>query len=209
MGIITQGKHVLDSLFTRTQRQLLGLFFGHPERSFYLNEIVRLAGVGTGSVQRELARLVGAGLLVTRRVGNQRHYQANEHLPIFPELCQMVRKSLGVIDEIRAGLRTLPGSTDLAMLYVDPRDAPEATLRLLLVSESYDGARANADLAGVAERLGRPLRPWVVTRKRYGDLLKRQDPRLLAVMEGTKVVLEGSLDPGGWSSAGAAAGRDD
>jgi hypothetical protein len=207
MGILTQGKQVLDSLYTRTQRQLLGLFFGHPERSCYLNEIVLLAGVGTGSVQRELARLTGAGLLVTRRVGNQEHYQANEKLPIFPELCQLVRKTLGVIDEIRAALRTLPGETDLAMLYVDPRDAPEPTLRLLLVSESYDGARASLDLAGLPERLGRPLRPWVVTRKRYMDLLSRQDPRLLAVMEGTKVVLEGSPDPGAWSGAGTAANR--
>ena len=207
MGIITQGKQVLDSLFTRTQRQLLGLFFGHPERSFYLNEIVRLAGVGTGSVQRELARLAGAGLLVTHRVGNQKHYQANAKLPIFPELCQLVRKTLGVIDEIRAGLDALPHGTVLAMLYVDPRDAPEPTLRLLLVSDSYDGARAGAALAGLRERLGRPLRPWVLTRKRYEDLLSRPDTRLLGIMQGTKVVLDGSPEPAEWSTGALAASR--
>ena len=32
-----------DALFTRTQRQVLSLLFGNPDRSFYSNEIVRLA----------------------------------------------------------------------------------------------------------------------------------------------------------------------
>lgn len=198
MGIISQGKHVLDSLFTRTQRQLLGLFFGHPERSYYLNEVVRLAGVGTGSVQRELARLQHAGLVVARRVGNQKHYQANADLPIFPELCRLVRKTLGVAEELRSALAALPGELDLAMLYVDPRDAPRPTLRVLLVSDSCDAPRAEACLAGVDEVLGRRVRPWVMTRKRYLDLLARQDARLSGVLEGSKVLLEGSANPADW-----------
>ena len=73
-------------MFTRTQRQVLSLLFGFPERSFYANEVVRLAGVGTGSVQRELARLSEAGLLTVKRIGNQKHYQANSESPIFSEL---------------------------------------------------------------------------------------------------------------------------
>lgn len=201
MGIISQGKLLLDSLFTRTQRQLLGLFFGHPERSYYLNEIVRLAGVGTGSVQRELARLSRSGLLTTRRVGNQKHYQANDKLPIFPELCQLVRKTLGVVEEVRSALHTLPGQFDLALLYLDPRDAPEPTLRLLLVSEVCDAARAGAGLAGLPDRLGQDVRPWVLNRARYRDLLIRRDGRLTGVLEGAKVVLEGSPDPENWRAA--------
>ena len=46
-----------DALFTKTQQRVLGLLYGKPEQSYYLNEIVRLAAVGKGSVNRELDKL--------------------------------------------------------------------------------------------------------------------------------------------------------
>ncbi|GAB3471148.1 winged helix-turn-helix domain-containing protein [Polaromonas eurypsychrophila] len=62
------------ALFTGTQQRVLGLLFGQPDRSFYANEIIALAGVGSGAVQRELARLAQSGLVTLRPVGNQKHY---------------------------------------------------------------------------------------------------------------------------------------
>jgi hypothetical protein len=196
MGIISQGKRLLDAFFTRTQRQLLGIFFGHPEQSFYLNQIVRLAGVGTGSVQRELKRLVDAGVLTVKRVGNQKHYQANREVTIFPELCRIARKTFGVVDEIRAGLNGLPQAPDLAVLYADPSDRPASTIRLLVVSDRLDTAMVNEALAGID--IGREVRPWLLDRHRYRDLLSRKDARLRCVLDGPKVRVAGSADwPGG------------
>jgi hypothetical protein len=40
----------------------------------------------TRAVQRELARLVEAGLVTASNVERQKHYQANKDAPIFPEL---------------------------------------------------------------------------------------------------------------------------
>lgn len=185
MGIISQGKRLLDALFTRTQRQLLGIFFGHPEQSFYLNQIVRLAGVGTGSVQRELKRLASAGLLTVRKVGNQKHYQANPETPIFSDLCNMARKTFGVVEALRRGLADLPYLPDMAILYADPADLPRATVRLLVVSDRLDIAMVGHALASV--NLGREIRPWLLDRRRYADLQDRSDPRLRAVLDGPKV----------------------
>jgi DNA-binding transcriptional ArsR family regulator len=198
MGIISQGKRLLDALFTRTQRQLLGLLFGHPDRSFYLNEIVRLAGVGTGSVQRELGRLTEAGLLTAKRVGNQKHYQANRHTPIFEDLCALARKTFGVVDEVRDALGRLSSQPDLVILYTDPRDGPEPTIRVFLVSDGFDTAAARKVLADAGSTLGRELQPWVLDRRRFTDLLARQDQRLQAVLQGPKVVLAGSVEPHAW-----------
>ena len=91
MGIIVpnmgtmKAKHIglAEALFSKTQRQVLGLLFGNPDRSYYAKEVVRLAGVGIGTVQRELEKLSGAGLLSVRKVGNQKHYQADRQSPIF------------------------------------------------------------------------------------------------------------------------------
>lgn len=92
MGTIEAGPS--EALFTRTQRRVLGLLFGHPERSFYANEIVRHAGAGIGAVQRELERLAAAGLLTVAWIGNQKHYQANRRSPVFREIAGLVRKTI-------------------------------------------------------------------------------------------------------------------
>jgi len=83
-----------DALFSKAQRRVLALLFGHSERSFYANEIVRAARAGVGAVQRELEGLAAAGLVTVSRVGNQKHYQANRGSPIFEELRSIVAKVL-------------------------------------------------------------------------------------------------------------------
>lgn len=196
MGIISQGKRLLDAFFTRTQRQLVGIFFGRPDRSFYLNEIVRLAGVGTGSVQRELKRLSGAGVLTERRIGNQLHYQANPDITIFPELCSIARKTFGVVDVIRSAVDQLPVTPDLVLMYRDPSDRPASTMRLLLVSDRLDSGMIHDAVAEL--QLGREIYPWLLDRRRYGDLLERKDARLMSVIEGPKVNVMGSVNPSVW-----------
>jgi DNA-binding MarR family transcriptional regulator len=97
MGIkIKNTTGISDALFTGTQRQVLGLLFGNPDRSYYLNEIVRFAGVGIGTVQREVEKLSGAGLLTVKKIGNQKHYQANRQAPIYEELRGIVLKTFGI-----------------------------------------------------------------------------------------------------------------
>jgi DNA-binding MarR family transcriptional regulator len=58
-------------LFTKTQQKVLGLLFGKPDQSFYLNEIVRLSKMGKGTIKRELERMEASGLLSVERIGNQ------------------------------------------------------------------------------------------------------------------------------------------
>ncbi|MHB8747290.1 MAG: nucleotidyltransferase domain-containing protein, partial [Gammaproteobacteria bacterium] len=87
-----------DALFTKVQQRVLALLFGFPARSFYANELITLARSGSGAVQRELAQLEAAGLVTVRRIGNQKHYQANALAPIFQELRDLVLKTPGLVD---------------------------------------------------------------------------------------------------------------
>jgi len=90
----TKPQALSAALFSKTQRRVLGLLFGHSERSFYANEIVRAARAGVGAVQRELEGLAAAGLVTVSRLGNQKHYQADRDSPIFGELQSIVAKVL-------------------------------------------------------------------------------------------------------------------
>jgi predicted nucleotidyltransferase len=84
---------VADALFTKVQQRVLAVLFGNSGRSFYANELIALACSGSGAVQRELAHLEAAELVTVRRVGNQKHYQANASAPIFEELRGLVLKT--------------------------------------------------------------------------------------------------------------------
>lgn len=90
----TKKESLSETLFSKTQRGVLGLLFGNPERSYYANEIVRHAQAGIGAVQRELERLAAAGLLTVSWVGNQKHYQANRESPIFTEMEAIALKTM-------------------------------------------------------------------------------------------------------------------
>jgi len=88
-----------EVLFTKTQQKVLGLLYGRPDESFYLNEIVRLAGMGKGTIKRELAQMELAGLLTVTKIGNQNHYQANKQCPVYAELSGLVRKTMGQVEQ--------------------------------------------------------------------------------------------------------------
>src|SRR5437667_8011461 len=106
-----------DALFAKVQQRVLAVLFGNPGRSFYANEIIGLAGSGTGAVQRELARLEASGLVTVTRIGQQKHYQANATSPVFEELRALVLKTFGLTEVLRAALEPSSPSIRAAFVY--------------------------------------------------------------------------------------------
>lgn len=106
-----------DALLTRTQQRVLGVLFGQPGRSFYASELIRTAGTGSGAAQRELAKLENSGLVLARRIGQQKHYQANAASPLFEELRGIVLKTVGLAEPIREALRPLSSAIRAAFVY--------------------------------------------------------------------------------------------
>ncbi|WP_418318111.1 nucleotidyltransferase domain-containing protein [Piscinibacter sakaiensis] len=106
-----------DVLFTGTQHRVLAPLFGQPTRSFYASELISLAGMGSGAVQRELAKLAGSGLVTVRTVGNQKHFQANRDAPIFDELKGIVDKTFGLAEPLRQALQPLSKKIAAAFVF--------------------------------------------------------------------------------------------
>jgi len=71
--------NISDALFTKTQQQLLRLLFGQPNKSFYSKEIVDRAGIGTGTVLRELEKLSASGLLTVKKIGTRNITRQTHH----------------------------------------------------------------------------------------------------------------------------------
>jgi len=163
-----QGGGLADALFTKVQQRVLAVLFGNPGRSFYANELIALAGSGTGAVQRELARLASSGLVTVSAVGNQKHYQANAASPVYAELRGLVLKTSGLVDVLRAALLPLTAQIETAFVYgsvAKQQDTAGSDIDLMVVSDSLSYAEVFAALEEAAAKLGRTVNPTMYSRK--------------------------------------------
>ena len=155
-----------DALFTKTQQRVLGAIFGQPERSFYASELIRDAGTGSGAAQRELARLEGSGLIVARRIGHQKHYQANAASPLFSELTNIVLKTVGLAEPLRDALKSLSSAIRAAFVYgsvAKATDQSASDIDLMIISDSLPYGDVFGALERVTRSVGRKVDPTVYT----------------------------------------------
>lgn len=193
----TRSTSLAGALFSGTQRRVLGLLFGQPDRSFYATELINLAGVGSGAVQRELARLAQSGLVTLKPVGNQKHYQANPDSPIFEELCSLVRKTVGMAEPLRAALAPLAAQIKVAFVYgsiAKQQDTARSDIDLLLVSDTLTYGDTILALQDLSAQLGREVNPNIFTPQDFAKRLREGGAFVSRVMAQPKVWLIGGPD---------------
>ncbi len=199
---MSKNRSLGDVLFTKTQQQVLRLLFGQPGRSFYANEIVRYAGLGIGTVQRELARLSEVGLLVVTRLGNQKHYQANVASPIFEELHGIVVKTFGVADVIKEALLPMANKIQLAFIYgsvAKGSDTAESDIDLMLIAEGVSYTALMTLLGEVEAQLGRAVNPTLYSPAELKRKRQEDNAFVQRVLQQPKIILMGSMDDTGES----------
>jgi predicted nucleotidyltransferase len=169
---------------------VLRVLFGKPERSFYASEFIRDAGTGSGAAQRELARLERSGIIVARRIGNQRHYQANAGSPLFSELRNIVLKTVGLAEPLRDALKPLLPAIRAAFVYgsvANATDQAASDFDLMIISDSL----TYGDVFGALERLtravGRKVNPTVYTVAEFSTRARTENAFVTRVLEQPKL----------------------
>lgn len=183
-----------SALFSGTQQRVLGLLFGQPDRSFYATEIIALAGIGSGAVQRELARLAQSGLVTLRPLGNQKHYQANPDSPIYAELCGIARKTVGLAEPLRAALAPLALQIKAAFVFgsvAKKQDTARSDIDVMLVSDTLTFGDTFLALEAVTRQLGREVNPSILTEQEFARRMRDGDSFVSRVMAQPKVWLIG------------------
>ncbi|WP_090571800.1 nucleotidyltransferase domain-containing protein [Nitrosomonas sp. Nm33] len=196
MNAITQ-TGLGDTLFTKTPQRVLALLFGNPERSYYANEIVRFAGVGIGSVQRELEKLARAGLLTVIQIGNQKHYQVNRQSPIFEELRGIVLKTFGLADALREALSIFAEKIKVAFIYgsvAKGTDRASSDIDVMIVSSDLTYSEVVAQLAETETRLGRTINPTLYKPEDLARKRAEDNAFVSRVLEQPKIFLIGTED---------------
>jgi len=189
MGTLRTASLLGSLLLGKTRLSILSLLFSQPERRLYLRQIIRLAGAGQGAVQRELARLVRAGILTRTREGNLAYYQVNRAVPVFEELRGIVQKTAGIPDLLRVALLPLSDSIQQAFLYGSTARGTERTesdIDLMVIGDVsfFDVVSAVSPLQ---KTLGREINPTVFTSDEFEKRLAARDHFLSQVMQDERV----------------------
>ena len=150
--------------------------------------------MGSGAVQRELARLAQSRLVTVKPVGNQKHYQANPASPIYDELCGVVRKTVGLAEPLRAALAPLAAQIRAAFVYgsiAKKEDTASSDIDLMLVSDTLTYGDAILALQAATGQLGREVNPNIFTPPDFAKRLKEGGSFVSRVMEQPKIWLIG------------------
>ena len=193
---------IADALFSTTRQRVLAYLFGQPDRSFYASELIALTGSGSGAIQRELARLTQSGLTTVRRVGNQKHYQANPESAVFQELCDIVDKTVALVGPLRKALAPLEKDILAAFIYgsvAKRMDTATSDIDLMLISDTLSYAEAFSALEDTTGRLNRTINPTVYSHAEFKRRLLENNAFVKRVLSQPKLWITGNeevLAPG-------------
>ena len=187
---------VLKQLFSSALRvRVLSWLFLRPGESFHVRGLASTIKESPGTLARELANLENAGIVISRRVGNQKHYSLNMDSPIHGDLRNVFLKTTGAGQEIRADLESVPG-VEIAFIYGSfaAGDATaQSDIDLMIVGEVSD--RKIALIVSRIERhLRREINYTLFSRSEVEKRLGRQGDFVHEVFTGPRVLLIGRVD---------------
>ena len=162
MGTKRHAFSLSDALFSKVQQRVLALIFSHPERSFYTSEIVRNVDSGVGAVERELSKLEGSALVSIERIGNQKHYRANQASPIFEELRGLVEKTVGLAEPIKKSLEPYADAIKSAFVYgsvAKGADTAHSDIDLMVIGDDLNYSDLYTAAQNVESKLRRKVHP--------------------------------------------------
>ena len=186
-------------LFGTYRRAVLARLLLRPEESLHLRELARATGKPAGTLVRELNSLAEAGVLARKRVGNQVHFQANEACPIYEDLRNILKKTVGVADVLREALAPLAARIRAAFVYGSIARGDEragSDLDLMVIGD-VKFAEVVAALAPAQQALRREVNPSVYPALEFRKKIAADEPFLRRVLADRRIfVLGGQHDVG-------------
>jgi len=188
------GNDILSvTLLGKARRAVLGLLFTRPAESFYLRQILRLTGLGLGSLQAELRKLERAGILKRSVRGNQVHFQANSGCPVFSEIKGLVLKTSGGAGALRAALEPVAGRISVAFVHgsvVRGEEKRGSDVDVVVVGE-VSFAEVVSALARTQAAIGREVNPLVYSEREYRARRRKGGHFLRNVLRSKRVFIVG------------------
>ena len=183
----------LDLMFSTYRRGVLAQVLLRPDEAFHVRELERMTGIPAGSLHRELKALFEAGLLSRSRQGNQLRYCANRSSPIYEELSGIFRKTAGLADVLREGLKPLADRIAVAFVFGSmatgiQRAGSDVDIFIIGRVSLLDVVKA---LGQAQEHLAREMNPVVMSKRKFLDARKANERFVRRILDEPKLFVIG------------------
>lgn len=183
-----------DVLFGEYRKRILGLLLLHPEQGYHVRELARLTNTSAGTLHKELSKLSDAGILQSKKVGNQQHYSANVQCPIFEELASIFRKTSGLADVIADALSSAKNQIQLAMVFGSVARGEEqanSDIDVMIIGDISFGDVVSL-LHESQATLRREINPVVYSMDSFKSRVEKNDSFIKEILNKPKLFIIGS-----------------
>lgn len=183
---------MVEQLFgSKTRVKLLQLFYGNPNRSFYVREITRKIDEQINSVRRELANLLSIGIISSENTNNKLYYEVNQKYEHYKPLSKIFSNSSGKssVDDNKDedDLKSL-GNVELAILTGKFTRDERSGVDLLLVGD-LNQTQVSKFVANLEKKENREVIYATMPANEFSYRRNLNDRFLVTVLESKKQVL--------------------
>jgi predicted nucleotidyltransferase len=140
-----------------------------------MREIERRSGMTIGTIQQELKKMLRLDLVKERKDGNRLYYEANRDHPLYPEIHNLVLKTIGLLQVFKEALINEP-SIKIAFIFgsiARQEEKGESDVDLMVIGD-LGMRQLTGLLSGISDKISREINSHVVTKKEF---LKRKSDK--------------------------------
>lgn len=185
----------ISILKSKTRSSILKTFFDDPEKEYYLRQLEEVTGYSVGNIRREMIRLETDGIFHSRDVGKTKSYRLNKAYPLYSEIKNIVRKTIGIEYSLKEVLKKDKG-TNFAFIYGSYAEAREHSLSDIdiIAISSTNPRQIKSALFEYQAALNREINSIVYTKEEFLKKLREKNHFVSSIAKAKKIFIKGDED---------------
>jgi DNA-binding transcriptional ArsR family regulator len=183
-----------EILSSKVRSEIFRLLFGLFDRQLHVRDIERKTGLSVATVRQELQKLLRMQLVEAQRDGNRLYYRANKKHPLYPDVRNIVLKTVGIVDILKNALDK--EGVKIAFVFgslASDQEGAMSDVDLMVIGDV--GLRTVSGwLSGVSEEIGREINPYVMGSDEFRKRKQSHEHFITRVLESPKIFIKGSED---------------
>ena len=180
---------------SKARKALFQLYFTNPEGSYYLRELERMFDIPVSILRKELMRLEEEGVFVSEKKGNLLYYRLDKEYPLFEELKNIVRKTIGIEGLLRDVVHDIDG-VEVAFIYGSFAKGKEKSASDvdLCVIGSIDEDKLISKISAIEISVKREINYTLFTMGEFKKKKRSKDGFIQELIDSKKIMLKGKED---------------
>ena len=182
-----------EILSSKIRSEIFRMLFGVNGEALHMREIERRSGLAIGTIQQELKKLFRLDLIKKRKDGNRLYYEANQEHPLYPDIHNLVLKTVGLVDFFREALKANP-NIKLAFVFgsiARHEEKDKSDVDLMIIGD-IGMRQLTGHLSGVSGPIGREINPHILSMKEFLKRKSAKDHFLIQVLESPRIFIIGN-----------------